>query len=369
MFREAAKRRHFINEAESMLSSPKSPDSGSFLANTPGVIGAQEVYNQISLLQTNPGKLIDNELLDMGGQSGRQINDLHAGVFWTKWLTQANNWCSRKQIFPGVPHLLRDPRTRMLAQQQQQKSTRAGPLPEKLSFKEKMKMFAMETGENGTPRDKVKISRAQREIDGLSTPTSPNNKERFAVTGFSPCVPFLSPHLPHCSAGMMIPRNYQGYPSIPPDPSAELKVQRPHTYGDVQCVCHHCQVGARKSQKDIPMYTPNSPSRHDVVQSVRPDAHSIANNREKDCLVVEPPLANAYNLIHDPLSSPHHFLYMCREVSVLIESDSQVSDCLAPSQVLLFNLYSRIPHHLSLKQNECRLRRCHLQFDTFTPPY
>nr|CAD7399380.1 unnamed protein product [Timema cristinae] len=104
---------HFINEAEGMLSSPKSPDSGSFLANTPGVIGAQEVY--------------------------------------------------------------KDPRTRMLAQQQQQKSTRAGPLPEKLSFKEKMKMFAMETGENGTPRDKVKISRAQREIDGLSTPTSPNN--------------------------------------------------------------------------------------------------------------------------------------------------------------------------------------------------
>ncbi|CAG2054306.1 unnamed protein product, partial [Timema podura] len=35
---------HFINEAEGMLSSPKSPDSGSFLANTPGVIGAQEVY-------------------------------------------------------------------------------------------------------------------------------------------------------------------------------------------------------------------------------------------------------------------------------------------------------------------------------------
>lgn len=48
-------------------------------------------------------------------------------------------------------------------------------VPEKLSFKEKMKMFAMETGEDGTPRDKVKISRAQRDIDNLGTPTTPNN--------------------------------------------------------------------------------------------------------------------------------------------------------------------------------------------------
>lgn len=46
-------------------------------------------------------------------------------------------------------------------------------MPEKLSFKEKMKMFAMETGEDGTPRDKVKISRAQRDIDNLGTPPGP----------------------------------------------------------------------------------------------------------------------------------------------------------------------------------------------------
>ncbi|PSN54552.1 hypothetical protein C0J52_07115, partial [Blattella germanica] len=70
-----------------------------------------------------------------------------------------------------------DPRARLLAAQQHQKllSNRAGPLPEKLSFKEKMKMFAMETGEDGTPRDKVKISRAQRDIDNLGTPTGSNN--------------------------------------------------------------------------------------------------------------------------------------------------------------------------------------------------
>jgi afadin len=105
---------HFINEAESLLASPTSPDTP-FTGNTPGVIGAQEVY--------------------------------------------------------------RDPRTKRLAEQQHQKllSNKVGPVPEKLSFKEKMKMFAMETGEDGTPKDKVKISRAQRDIDNLGSPASPNN--------------------------------------------------------------------------------------------------------------------------------------------------------------------------------------------------
>lgn len=65
----------------------------------------------------------------------------------------------------------RDPRTRRLQEQQNQKMMTA-KVPEKLSFKEKMKMFAMETGEDGTPRDKVKISRAQRDIDNIG---SPNN--------------------------------------------------------------------------------------------------------------------------------------------------------------------------------------------------
>lgn len=68
----------------------------------------------------------------------------------------------------------RDPRTRRLQEQQNQKMMTA-KVPEKLSFKEKMKMFAMETGEDGTPRDKVKISRAQRDIDNIGSPTTPNN--------------------------------------------------------------------------------------------------------------------------------------------------------------------------------------------------
>lgn len=100
----------FIRQAESMLASPTTPTSpGGAVAATPGVIGAQEVY--------------------------------------------------------------KDPRARRLAEQAQQKNL-ATPVPEKLSFKEKMKMFAMETGENSTPKDKSKISRAQREIDSLGTPSS-----------------------------------------------------------------------------------------------------------------------------------------------------------------------------------------------------
>lgn len=57
-----------------------------------------------------------------------------------------------------------DPRQRRLAEQQQKKSD--APVPEKLTFKEKMKMFALESGEN-TPKDKLKISRAQRDIDAV----------------------------------------------------------------------------------------------------------------------------------------------------------------------------------------------------------
>jgi afadin len=58
-----------------------------------------------------------------------------------------------------------DPRQRRLAEQQQKKTET--PVPEKLSFKEKMKMFALESGENNTPKDKLKISRAQRDIDAV----------------------------------------------------------------------------------------------------------------------------------------------------------------------------------------------------------
>ncbi|XP_063972659.1 afadin isoform X9 [Diachasmimorpha longicaudata] len=106
---------NFINDAEILLASPKTPEGpgGPFSTATPGVIGAQEVY--------------------------------------------------------------KDPRQKRLAEKQKQQLNSLGEVPEKLSFKEKMKMFAMETGEDGTPRDKVKISRAQREIDNIGNPLSPTN--------------------------------------------------------------------------------------------------------------------------------------------------------------------------------------------------
>ncbi|XP_015126896.1 afadin isoform X7 [Diachasma alloeum] len=106
---------NFINDAEILLASPKTPEGpgGLFSTATPGVIGAQEVY--------------------------------------------------------------KDPRQKRLAEKQKQQLNALGEVPEKLSFKEKMKMFAMETGEDGTPRDKVKISRAQREIDNIGNPLSPTN--------------------------------------------------------------------------------------------------------------------------------------------------------------------------------------------------
>lgn len=102
----------FIRQAESMLASPTTPtDSNTGVAMaTPGVIGAQEVYKDI--------------------------------------------------------------RATRLAEQAKQKTVQQTPVPEKLSFKEKMKMFAMETGETGTPKDKSKISRAQREIDNLGSPAN-----------------------------------------------------------------------------------------------------------------------------------------------------------------------------------------------------
>lgn len=104
----------FLTEATALLSSPRSPDgTGVHSGITPGVIGAQEVY--------------------------------------------------------------RDPRWRRLAEQQHQKQTSATPKPEKLTFKEKMKMFAKETGEDHTPKDKVKTSKAQREIETPVTNNVPNN--------------------------------------------------------------------------------------------------------------------------------------------------------------------------------------------------
>jgi len=65
----------------------------------------------------------------------------------------------------GTQEIYRDPRSRRIAAENEKKLSQEKP-PDgaKLSFKEKMKLFAQEVGEN-TPRDKAKISKAQREIE------------------------------------------------------------------------------------------------------------------------------------------------------------------------------------------------------------
>ncbi|XP_059614249.1 afadin isoform X5 [Phlebotomus argentipes] len=79
------------------------------------------------------------------------------------------SWNSHNQQTPGVigaQEVYLDPRARRLAEQQKNQKSN-DTLPEKLTFKEKMKMFALESGENQTPKDKLKISRAQRDIDAV----------------------------------------------------------------------------------------------------------------------------------------------------------------------------------------------------------
>ncbi|KAB7505955.1 hypothetical protein Anas_00438 [Armadillidium nasatum] len=66
----------------------------------------------------------------------------------------------------GAQEVYRDPRQRRLMEQAQKAAASRGPGPEKLTFREKMKMFAMEAEEGvETPKDKLKHSRAQREIE------------------------------------------------------------------------------------------------------------------------------------------------------------------------------------------------------------
>ncbi|XP_053682861.1 afadin isoform X3 [Sabethes cyaneus] len=98
----------------------------------------------------------------------RFIDETMPAMLHTPTTPEAESWNIQMQATPGVigaQEVYRDPRTRRLAEQQQKQKSE--PVPEKLSFKEKMKMFALESGENNTPKDKLKISRAQRDIDAV----------------------------------------------------------------------------------------------------------------------------------------------------------------------------------------------------------
>lgn len=66
--------------------------------------------------------------------------------------------------------IFRDPRQRIISQKQSKMETTPQG-PEKLTFQEKMKMFAKDIGER-TPKVKTSLSKAQREIDHLASPAS-----------------------------------------------------------------------------------------------------------------------------------------------------------------------------------------------------
>uniref|UniRef100_A0A182VX10 PDZ domain-containing protein n=1 Tax=Anopheles minimus TaxID=112268 RepID=A0A182VX10_9DIPT len=123
------------------------------------------------------GGSIGNETTGGSGELGtilerpdpdRFIDETMPAMLHTPTTPDGENWNMQIQATPGVigaQEVYRDPRTRRLAEQQQKQKSEA--VPEKLSFKEKMKMFALESGENNTPKDKLKISRAQRDIDAV----------------------------------------------------------------------------------------------------------------------------------------------------------------------------------------------------------
>nr|XP_029716116.1 afadin isoform X5 [Aedes albopictus] len=126
---------------------------------------------------TEAGHLIGSSGDQQGGELGtimerpdpdRFIDETMPAMLHTPTTPETEGWNMQLQITPGVigaQEVYRDPRTRRLAEQQQRQKSE--PVPEKLSFKEKMKMFALESGENNTPKDKLKISRAQRDIDAV----------------------------------------------------------------------------------------------------------------------------------------------------------------------------------------------------------
>lgn len=68
--------------------------------------------------------------------------------------------------FKCIYVLFRDPRQKRLQKAEDEKAEKAKRDGAKLSFQEKMKLFAVEAGEKTPNRDKAKISRAQRELEG-----------------------------------------------------------------------------------------------------------------------------------------------------------------------------------------------------------
>ena len=108
--------------------------------------------------------------------SSRPPSATHPEIFLseaTEMLAQTSPFDSSNagpgaQSTPGVigaQEVYRDPRQRRLAEKAKAAADPSLPNPEKLTFREKMRMFAVESGEQATPKDRSKISKAQREIE------------------------------------------------------------------------------------------------------------------------------------------------------------------------------------------------------------
>ncbi|KAH8340815.1 hypothetical protein KR059_007249 [Drosophila kikkawai] len=152
----------------SLLQQQRDNKRVSFNDEENNAVSVQQQYIMDQYLEHHPefDKIEEDE-------SYLQHNNLDASMLPSMPATpDAALWNTSVQSTPGVigaQEVYRDPRQRRLAEkQQQQQQQRAGDaVPEKLSFKEKMKMFALESGEDNTPKDKLKISRAQRDIDAV----------------------------------------------------------------------------------------------------------------------------------------------------------------------------------------------------------
>ncbi|XP_037924933.1 afadin isoform X3 [Hermetia illucens] len=113
----------------------------------------------------------DKSDLDMIREDPNKFLEETTAILQSPTTPEGETWNTSIQQTPGVigaQEVYRDPRQRRLQEQQQKQQQKSGDgVPEKLSFKEKMKMFALESGEDQTPKDKLKISRAQRDIDAV----------------------------------------------------------------------------------------------------------------------------------------------------------------------------------------------------------
>jgi afadin len=78
----------------------------------------------------------------------------------------------------GAQEVYRDPRQKRLQKAEDEKAEKTKRDGAKLSFQEKMKLFAVEAGEKTPNRDKAKISRAQRELEDEES----GNEERSSDT-------------------------------------------------------------------------------------------------------------------------------------------------------------------------------------------